>query len=383
MKTPLYRDFVHPRNYQAEGHAGLWYDRFFNRYDDSWSVPDGGKLEWIKTVTSSPLGGKGVREFCKRQKILIASWGGQSIVGRTAWHFATGLGNNHPVENGFAWHPTLGAPYLTGAAVKGLLRAWCEQWAGLDADTRRLWFGPSLDELKEKTAAPAVGGLIFFDAVPTGPVQLKADVMTPHYGKWYEEGGNGPAANGSNVPADWHDPVPVPFLTVAPEQSFLFSVALRPGCNIDLVNVLKELKNALELLGVGAKTAAGYGRMREDIAELKSLENEIKRESEEAARRMDEREAAAQMTPFELELHAVIRENRDPGQKEYVTLLKALESGRWTDSDKKMQVARKIKTLMQADKAWKEASSAKKPGKDRDYQNTLKVRTYFQPETGK
>jgi CRISPR-associated protein Cmr6 len=32
------------------------------------------------------------------------------------------------VENGFLWHPTLGVPYLPGAAVKGLVRAYVEHW---------------------------------------------------------------------------------------------------------------------------------------------------------------------------------------------------------------------------------------------------------------
>ena len=34
----------------------------------------------------------------------------------------TGMGNPHPLESGFTWHPTLGMPYLPGSAV-GLVRA--------------------------------------------------------------------------------------------------------------------------------------------------------------------------------------------------------------------------------------------------------------------
>ena len=128
----------------------------------------------------------------------------------------------------------------------------------------RLWFGPSLNELDAKTANLAVGELIFFDALPIGWVQLKADVMTPHYGKWYENGDKSPEQDGSNVPADWHNPVPVPFLVVAPGQAFQFSVATRPGSGIVVDDVVKELKSALASLGAGAKTAAGYGRMEVD-----------------------------------------------------------------------------------------------------------------------
>lgn len=391
MSAPLYRGFNPPGGYPDGGHAGLWYDRFFNKYDSNWVVPVGGKLEWIKTVTSSAraIGGEKVSQFATRRIALIDSLEGKNIVAKTDWRFVSGMGINHPVENGFAWHHTLGVPYLAGAAVKGLLRAWCEQWSSsfaqnLDnvkkADKLREWFGPSIEELLDKTipAIPAAGNLIFFDAIPTKPVLLQEDVMTPHYGKWYEKGNEPPEADGSNVPADWHDPVPVFFLTVAPDQSFLFSVAARSGCGIDLVSVLEELISALEYLGAGAKTAAGYGRMVEDSEQLETLKDRIQKEKDKEAIRIAEEEAVRQMTSFELELHKVIKENPDSNQKDYVTLLKALDSGRWTDSNiKKVQVAQEIKALMEGDKTWKEASSAKRPEKDRDYQLTLRVLKYL------
>ncbi|MHB8474073.1 MAG: type III-B CRISPR module RAMP protein Cmr6 [Gammaproteobacteria bacterium] len=276
MAMPLYGDCCPTK--ERDSHAGLWFDRFFNKYDNNWQVPkdESGKLAWIKTVTGT-VGDAAIAEHANRQRQLVKCLDGQTIVAKTDWHFVSGMGINHPVENGFAWHPTLGVPYLTGAAIKGLLRAWCEQWAGFDAIKLRLWFGPSLDELDAKTANPAAGKLIFFDALPIGPVQLKADVMTPHYGKWYEEGDKPPEQEGSNVPADWHNPVPVPFLVVAPGQAFQFSVATRPGSGIVVDDVVKELKSALASLGAGAKTAAGYGRMEEDEKLTRNLHDEAEK----------------------------------------------------------------------------------------------------------
>jgi len=262
MALPLYNDCkpIRGRNW----HAGLWFDKFFDKYDQHWKVPkDGtGKLAWIKTVANKEkVGDETVEIYANRQKSLVATLDGQSLTVKTDWHFVTGLGNNHPVENGFAWHPTLGVPYLAGAAVKGLLRAWCEVcmgWKISEKDKKDdpcllQWFG-------DETQA---GELIFFDALPTAPVKLKADVMTPHYGQWYEEGDKSPKKDGRNIPADWHNPIPLPFLVVAPGQSFQFSVATRPHSNIDLGDVVKELKLALACLGAGAKTAVGYGRMKE------------------------------------------------------------------------------------------------------------------------
>jgi hypothetical protein len=66
------------------------------------------------------------------------------------------------------------------------------------------------------------------------------------------------------VPGDWHSPNPIPFLTVAPGQTFLFAVLPRnPSSAEDRVDceiTADLLKRALERLGAGAKTAVGYGQ---------------------------------------------------------------------------------------------------------------------------
>jgi CRISPR-associated protein Cmr6 len=48
---------------------------------------------------------------------------------------ATGLGNPHPVENGFAFLPPYGVPYLAGSGVKGVLRRAAEELAVFDAES--------------------------------------------------------------------------------------------------------------------------------------------------------------------------------------------------------------------------------------------------------
>jgi CRISPR-associated protein Cmr6 len=84
--------------------------------------------------------------------------------------------------------------------------------------------------------------------------------MTPHYTAWYQGEKNA-------VPADWHSPTPIPFLTVAPGQTFLFAMLPRnPSEQEDREDCAKAaglLKDALETLGAGAKTAIGYGQFVE------------------------------------------------------------------------------------------------------------------------
>jgi len=265
MNLPLHKDAQQVFKEKGGFHAGLWFDRFFDRYDNGWKVPkdEKGKLDWINTVTGSKVGDDNlVKSFAARQKLLLEAQGGTSMVMATDWHFVTGMGNNHPVENGFVWHPTLGVPYLTGATVKGMLRGYCEVWMDMDKEKTLCWFESPPKEPK-KNANSGAGELIFFDAVPTQSVELKADVMTPHYGKWYAEGASRPNEP-DTVPADWHDPMPLPFLVVNKGQFFQFGIAKRPNSNIDLDKVCNALTDALQWLGAGAKTAAGYGRFSED-----------------------------------------------------------------------------------------------------------------------
>lgn len=100
----------------------------------------------------------------------------------------------------------------------------------------------------------SAGEVIFFDAVPANPtnLMLELDVINPHYGEYYR-GENTP-------PADYLMPVPVPFLAIAPGSEFIFAIAARSSSLADTVQTW--LKVALTEVGIGAKTAAGYGLWR-------------------------------------------------------------------------------------------------------------------------
>jgi len=359
---PLHKDAQDAKK-GADFHAGLWYDRFFDRYDRDCAIADEGKLAWIQTVTASSVGNKNaLARAINRQYAVAEACGGQSLVMSSDWHFVTGLGNNHPVENGFAWHHTLGVPYLTGAAVKGMVRAWCEVWQAFDSDKIKHWFGGKGDE--------QAGGIIFFDALPTESVKLKADIMTPHYGDWYAKGDDTAKPDGSNMPADWHDPVPIPFLVVDKGASFQFSVALRAGSEINIEDVTATLTDALSWIGAGAKTSTGYGRFSEDINAKVARETMLKeRKAQEAAEKLlAEQEAKrASMTPLEAELDRWIIANPEltntieqwfegiderPAHEQQI-IAKVLKNyyeqqGKWKkQSPKQKQRVKKIKSLLQ------------------------------------
>lgn len=254
-RLPLYKGCPAPPDYPAGGNAGLWYDKFCNQWIADrvrWELKENSK-NWIGQF-GRLLGSRDLLEqFVQRAAQMVRALGGEFRCFSTDWRFVTGLGREHPVENGFAWHHLLGVPFLPGSSVKGVVRAWAGQWAESGHDEIARVFGPGSKD-REKSA----GSVIFFDALPVGPVKVAADVMTPHYGPYYQP------QEAPQPPGDWFDPVPIPFLTVAPGQPFLFALAPRrvdhPEDRRDCLRALQWLEDALSGIGAGAKTAAGYGR---------------------------------------------------------------------------------------------------------------------------
>lgn len=277
MPVPFYRspEGQHPRTLpnDSKPNLGLWFNRFYNSFDaEDWSVDDSGKKAWIETVSAARGDPKVLEAAAARLEKLATGLGAQCKDFKTEWHLATGLGLNHPVENGFTWHHTLGVPYLPASGVKGMLRGWVEAWMEHADDASRnaqitRWFGAVKGELEQ--TENHIGNLIFFDAIPSSVVTLKCDIMTPHMGKWYEKGADITEPHyAESLPADWHSPVPVPFLVVS-NATFRFVIAPRLSGNAekdaqakaDAQEAMVQLGYALQWMGAGAKTAAGYGRM--------------------------------------------------------------------------------------------------------------------------
>lgn len=283
MTSPLYKPSEkYPPTKPDQANLGLWFSRFYDKFTPDWTVDDNSKKDWINTVAGKQGDAPRLAALQARQEALGAALGAVGNVFKTTWHLATGLGIDHPVENGFTFHPTLGLPYLPAAGVKGLLRGWVDQWMDFADKAARddciaHWFGS-----ESKGNSGSAGALIFFDALPTEPLYLTCDVMTPHMGKWYESGGGITASNEADTtPADWHSPVPVPFLVVSGAK-FWVQIAPRltgnPTSDAQAQAACKaafeQLVLAFDWLGAGAKTAAGYGRLerQKDAAEKQAEE---------------------------------------------------------------------------------------------------------------
>lgn len=320
----------YPNTRPPEGHAGLWFDKFCDQWrvrGTSWSMKsekggdgDNPKRKWIDTLTTGKVGTKHQIDECtSRLMRLVDRREGRCAVFTTESRFVTGLGRSHPVENGFTWHPTLGTPCLPGSSVKGLVRAW----ARLDADSSP----PSETVAHLLGDRGRAGGISFLDAIPIAPVQLEADVMTPHYAGWTR----------NEPPGDWCSPTPIPFLVTAAGTPFLFGVVpCRTVLDDDLCAVMSWLCSALAWTGGGAKTAVGYGRFGRDDDKTAALMQRLRDQDAEheervrAERKARERETRlAAFTPIEREIEEVIDNRQDRNMPEVVAIMQAVESGRW------------------------------------------------------
>lgn len=278
-QMPLYRFEGKEPSPTRDGHLGLWFDKFF----DGWRVAqtrDGQcywttqasrnvnpKSQWLEKffVNRLEVGRKDLlQEAVDRLVRLVEAYSGRWGVFQTESRFVTGLGRTHPIENGFAWHPTLGVPYLPGSSIKGMVRAWTRT-VGVDQERVTELFGP--DGAEKRGVSKGQGSVVFLDAIPCSAPKLALDVMTPHYANWQV----------NDPPGDWRSPTPIVFLTTAPRTRFLFGIIpSRYNADAQLDQVMEWLKEALYWAGAGAKTAVGYGRMQPDP----SADREVRRRME-------------------------------------------------------------------------------------------------------
>ena len=293
-----------------------------------------------------------LKALVERQEAIARTLGDNvlSVRAKSTSPFMTGIGMEHPVENGFAFLNPYGLPYLPGASVKGVLRNVAERLAlGLISEDRKGWdplavwwlfgfeegsaylakadkklpdvlreeagrwreayeqwlqseswdekearvlvaraLGCREEELQEwprerlaevlrhlgriDTQKPDVeqsmnpqkfrlqGTLAFWDVyVQPANDRLDIDILTPHYGHYYQDG---------EPPHDAGKPNPNPFLVVPPGSRFVFYVeCLRPGRLPERLRkewktlISAVLDEAFQWFGFGAKTAVGYGQL--------------------------------------------------------------------------------------------------------------------------
>jgi CRISPR-associated protein Cmr6 len=249
----------------ATTNAGLWFDRFLNQSVGEAPVRD----LIVKTleIIKSPDGY--ARAFARRKAALEKPFDGGFDGGVTRFwtgdiqgRMIVGIGVASVRETGISLLRPWGVPFIPGSALKGVAALMARSHAG-DAwrpgtDGHRALFGDQL-----------LGGCVVFhdawwDPNSGASLPLDLDVMTVHHSAYY--------GGGAEPPCDWNEPTPVAFITARGQ----YLVALSgPASWVEAAGAL--LAAGLAELGVGAKTAAGYGRVK--------LERKLTKAEEERARK--------------------------------------------------------------------------------------------------
>lgn len=234
-------------------HAGLWLDKFYGEPDTKTADLKRQLVEDAAKMTRQPLPSQPslYKPFFDRwryeleHQVKAKCWDA-SVRGRVI----IGLGSESVWENSISLHRTYGVPFIPGSALKGLAASFARNrladWTDAHSD---IAFGKTDD----------AGYVTFYDALyvpnsghehPKDHVRqaLYPDVITVHHPKYYQEG--------TQPPADWDDPRPIPFMSAT--GKYLIALA-GPDKWVNVTFAI--LKIALNEVGVGAKTSSGYGRL--------------------------------------------------------------------------------------------------------------------------
>lgn len=148
----------------------------------SWQPLDTKKKEALQTVAQpfSPDVKRGLNALVERQTIL-ADMTSNTVMryhARLTAPVAIGLGNPHPVENGFSFLSPYGLPYFPGSGVKGAIRSSAEELALFDEES--------------KWTIPLVWVLFGFEAgsgylMSREQQQFRGHEMADAFGRWIEQ----------------------------------------------------------------------------------------------------------------------------------------------------------------------------------------------------
>lgn len=307
-------------------HAGLWLDKFLTHQTEDGKKDD--QAAKAKAALVKDLGElavpDGYTEAFQRRKLLFNDLASRhqakccqaEVEGR----MIIGLGQKGPTEAGLALEHTWGVPMIPGSALKGLTMAAAHLLLEDEAWRKQIdGRGRSLALLGGTTEH--IGRVIFHDAwwIPNHHDQqetlpIHPDVITVHHPDYYKDG--------KRPPSDMDNPIPNAFASVTGAYWVVVEVTspLKQEDKDELLTAaLCILKLGLTRLGIGAKTNAGYGRMKLDFEseaernqkaedEAAKQQEQHRKEQEEAQQKAEQKRQLAQRDA-EKELRTVVIQN--------------------------------------------------------------------------
>ncbi|MBP8291921.1 MAG: type III-B CRISPR module RAMP protein Cmr6 [Caldilineaceae bacterium] len=174
----------------------------------------------------------------------VQQLGGAVLSGRPEWRILVGSGSHKILDTGFMLDQTSGLPLIPSSSLKGIVRHYAQAVEEAPADLINHLLGED-----DENAPP--GDLVFFDGVPTAPPVVEREVLNPLHSDYYR--------GQSVVATEKISARPTFFLTLGRASPFTFAVASRSRDSDAVEQGAEWLAQALQTLGVGAKTSAGYG----------------------------------------------------------------------------------------------------------------------------
>jgi len=237
----------------ATTNASLWLDEYLNDITDGERI----RIHHLETLKEVRVP-EGYADAYERRRVALGYLDGGFTGGTTRFfemklvgRMVVGIGAASVRETSIALLRPWGVPYVPGSALKGLASHVAHQAGGEWKRAEKP--GEEAGALHRLIFGDVTGGgsVVFHDAwwQPQGDrLPILADTMTPHHTKYYT---SGEAA----APLDTDEPNPVSFLTSA--GTYLVALSGPPQA----VEIAESfLRRGLDALGIGAKTAAGYGR---------------------------------------------------------------------------------------------------------------------------
>jgi len=230
-------------------HAGLWLDKYIVKQDRKETES---RRNLVNEIAAIPVP-EVYKTFYKSWEKTLTELGVKPREATVLGRMIIGLGDESVLETSVTLHHTYGVPYIPGSALKGLAASYVRQKLGEDWKKESEAYKTIFGETDE------AGYITFFDAyyVPGSGHKGQAlypDVITVHHSNYYQ--------GKEDAPADWDSPIPVPFLSAT--GKYLIALAA-PDLQqpTEWINITYSiLREALQTLGIGAKTSSGYGRMK-------------------------------------------------------------------------------------------------------------------------
>ncbi len=243
-----------------------------DRIDYEWSLLENQKAHAEKMLRNSL---SMLSKLHERQTLCLESYaelGSETleISAISETPLLTGIGETSPTEVGMVFDRNMGIPYLPASSIKGAVRyAYCVNFANKNPDKISYDKADSKKDgiIEEKDVKGLVelfggtdakdakrGGFAFMDAYSESVPTLKVDIMNPHHGSYYQN-------KTTDGPVETELPIPIKFLVVEKGLTYKFrGFFINKDAEKYKDQLIEAFKTAMTLLGLGAKTAVGYGR---------------------------------------------------------------------------------------------------------------------------